>query len=150
MIEFVKNGALTAEGKKLVEHIEAQIKPALDDKNPSIFNSMSGALKHYGVNVSIGGMMTPERWLEDYQRSAEVIYEGLLLAEQQAETTDTAKQAADGVKSLSEQFAELQKQVADQGKKLVEQEAELKTLREANKPAPAKKKSGAAEDENEV
>lgn len=145
MADLINNGALTPDGKKLIAYIEAQIAPALADKNPAVFNTMSGALKFYAVNVALAKTLTPEGFVESYPNSAASLFE-LVEALAQKETVEqvqtTTEQVAAEVKSMSEQFAELQQQFAEQKAKLEAQEAELKSLREAKKPD--KKKSDAA------
>lgn len=148
MIDFVKNGALTPEGEKVIAYLSEAIKPALEDPNPNVFNSLSGSVKHYGVNVVLGQMMSPAQWLENYNYSANVLLEGINAAEQQAQVNAQAQETAENVKSMTEQFDELKKLVTAQAEELAAlKEAKSEPKGKKTKPAPEPEADDEAEAE---
>lgn len=143
MNEFVKNGALTPDGQKVVDYLNEAIKPALEDPNPNVFNSLSGAVKHFGVNVVLGQLMTSAQWLEDYNYSANVLLDNIAAAEAQQQVNQQATETAAAVKSISEQFDEMKKLLAEQA-------VELAALKEAKPEPKGKKAKPASEPETDA
>lgn len=138
MHDFLKDGKLTEDGLKVVAYLNEAIEPALKDRNPNVFNGLSGMVKDYGMNVAIAGFASTEAWIAGHPNAAEAVLELVLAKEKQQTATEAATQANEGVTKLTEEFNKLAKLIEERDKKRAEEIAALKEAQ--NKPAdPAKK-----------
>lgn len=154
MHDFLKDGKLTEDGAKVVAYLNEAVKPALDDRNPNVFNSLAGMVKDYGMNVSIAGFASAESWIAGHPNSAEAVMELVLAKEQQAAVTEAANKGADGVNKLTEQLTALETKLNEALQKIdaleaakVVVEPSKKADKKADKPAEVKPEAETVEAE---
>ena len=142
---FVDNGAITPDGKRLVEFVVAQFEEADRENNVAALNNLSGPIAEYYVNVHKLGSLTPEKWLKDMSHSARNAYDIMQYVEAQALKESAAAQAtadtANAVSGLEAELTKLKESIAEQVAKLEQENVALRQELEAlHNPTPAKGK----------
>lgn len=124
--EFVYNGKLTDEGRKIVEHINTVLDEAeslIEGQNMAPLNALSGPYQDYYVNVRKAGLHTPDSWVKDRAYAAFRLW--TLITEQ-----ENAAQKEQQVDTLEVRLAKLEEQMTKALETIQAKDAEIARLKE--------------------
>lgn len=141
MPDFVQNGFVTPEGKRVIEHMESTINVAESADSIDALNSLSGPLKHYYLNVMKAKTLSEGEWLRDYSYAAGTVHQALVEADTDKAEKDALKEADAGIAAELEKVKQLLESVVTDNKALRSELDELKK--------PAKKGSKKTDDTEE-
>lgn len=144
MPDFVQNGFVTPEGKRVIEQLETMLTEAEAAGDIQALNQLSGSTKHYYMHVRKLHDMNEAEWLRDYNYAAGAIYQTLAEADEKQAEQDALKEADAGLAGELEKLKLLLESVVSDNKNLRLEIDELK------KPAKkSAKKAVEAEEEAE-
>lgn len=123
--EFVQRGELTAEGQKVIAHIEGLFAQVMESKEPDAYNGQPGHVKHYFANVLQLKSLTPEKWLESYGNAASAAWRDIETAEAATAQAETIKEADARVTELETKFNALAETLK------ADMEAQVKSVKES-------------------
>lgn len=123
--EFIKNGLLTDEGKKLVAHMESLYAQVMESKAVDAYNGQPGHVKHYFANVLQLKSLSPERWIESYVNMSSAAWRDIEITEAATAQAETIKEADARVTELETKFNALAETLK------AEMEAQVKSVKES-------------------
>lgn len=124
--KYLFEGALSSEGKKLIEWLEVNIAEAMaPGASPHLFNSMSGPLKEYASIVRGPSQYPVDKWLTTFRQSADNAWQIMtdVEAKAKAEIEAAAKlnETVNKTTAIEEKLNALQETLS---KRVIELEAE--------------------------
>ena len=134
MVDFVRNGILTDEGRQVVEHLETEITKVeglLEGHNVQALNSMSGPYQDYYVNVLKMRIHDPAVWVKDRPYAVDAIWEQLT-AEAKAERARLDAEKRDD--DLATRLEKVEKALSEALGQITAKDKQIAALKEDDAP----------------